>query len=190
MPAQPEGTLKELKAELQNLQEKISNVEEEGGQKEVKDLYSWRSPSRAFVKKDPRWRINTGIGILIIVVILLLTGQFMLMAAFLAVIFVLYVLITIPPEEVGHNITTEGVTSANHSYVWEELADFWFTKRRDWVVLNVETKLRFPARLHLLLAEADEDKVKNALAGFLSYREVPKQTWLDSISEAIESWIH
>lgn len=150
-----------------------------------KVLLEWRSPARVFVPKDERY-VRTVVGALVVIgAFTIFFQQLLLYAVFLALGFVSYVLRSVPPEEVEHKVTEFGLTSGNHSYLWRELKDFWFTQNRGFAVLNIDTGLRFPPRLFLLLSEGEKvvtrEKIIQTLSGHLPYRELPQENFVDKI---------
>ena len=117
-------------------------------------------------------------------VILLFFREWLLIAAIGAFYFVIYVLGRFPPEEAEHRITTQGVTTGGRAYLWRELSDFWFTQSHSQTILNVEIlptgRIRFSGRLFILLGSQPEAKVKEILAKYLPYLEIPEKNWADN----------
>ena len=185
MTTAPKEDIKNLKEQLNQIQTEIDRVESVEKAKEAKDLLSWVSPGRVFRKRDKKWFTNIAILALCLIVILLFIKEFIVIGVVLALLFVYYVLATVPPEQVTHKITTQGVTSAGHAYLWRELTDFWFTKKQEQIVLNIGTKLRFPGRLIILLGEQSAEKIKEVLSPFTPYREIPKISWLDKMADSL-----
>jgi hypothetical protein len=117
--------------------------------------------------------------------IALFIQEFLLIAVFLALFFFFYVSGTIEPGNMPHKITNQGITTASHSYIWEELIDFWFSEKYGETILNVGTKVRFPARLIMLVPILEKEKAKKILLEYISYREVAPSTWADDTVEWI-----
>ncbi len=151
--------------------------------KEIKTLFLWKSPSRPFKKRDRDYFTTIAAIVFLIGVILLFIKEFLLIGVLLAFMFVTYVLATVPPEEAEHKVTTEGIVSGGKSYLWTELRDFYFTERWGQKILNVNTKLKFPGRLLILLGSEDEKKIKEEIGKYLSYRETPILTWMDKAAD-------
>jgi len=146
-------------------------------------LISWRSPSRPFKKREKEFFTTIGAIVFLLAVILVFIKEFLLIGAILALAFVAYVLATVPPEEVEHKITTHGLESAGHFYKWEELVSFWFWEKWGQPVLLVQTKLRFPGRLVLLIGGQDKEKIKDALLKYLNFKEKPEKNWMDDAAK-------
>ncbi len=93
-----------------------------------------------------------------------------------------------PPEEVDHKVTEFGLTSAGHNYLWRELKDFWFTQKNGLTVLNIDTNLRFPPRLFLLVPNdksVTREVLISTLSSHLPYRELPQENFVDKIFDTL-----
>lgn len=177
MPAQkPVGSLKN--AVVQTPQDKTGQPKTE-----VRTLLEWKSFSRPFKRRETEYFKTLGAVLFLISVLLLFFKEWLLIAAIGAFYFILYVFGRFPPEEIDHRITTQGITTGGRVYLWRELSDFWFTETHDQPILNVAIlptgKLRFSGRLFLLLGSQTEVRVKEILARYLPYREIPEKNWMD-----------
>lgn len=150
---------------------------------EIVTVYSWRSPSRPFKKRNREVFTTLAAMILLISLILLFAKEIMLIAVIVSAFFVFYALNTTPPEEVAHNLMTNGIESAGHFYNFKDLRDFWFEERYGNEVLYINTKAKFPGRLVILMNGQDCGKIKELLLKNLTYREKPEKTWIDNASE-------
>lgn len=186
MPSK-DSSLSTLKKQLAQLQNKISDLENDKNDnfsvREVKELYSWVGPDRIFVARDKKWFINIALIALVMLVITLFLREFLLMGVILALMFVAYILATVPPQKVDHKITTQGIIIHRRSYLWEELADFWFTEKYGHEVLNIDTYLRFPGELVLVIKKEDRQLIRDILVKYLPFREVAQKSWLDRSTE-------
>ncbi len=151
----------------------------------LKTLFSWESPARTFKKRDKEFFRTIASLLILVVLILFFAQQFMLILAILATAFVAYVLNTVPPEMVKHEITTQGVVTVGHNYEWKNLKYFYFSKKHSSTILNVGTKQNFPSLLMLLIEEKDKEKIKEMLSKYLLYKENVPPNWLDQAS----SWL-
>jgi len=150
--------------------------------REVKTLLAWKAPVRVFKKRDREfWTTVASIAILV-AIILFFIKEWLLIAAIIALIFVYYILSTVPPEEVEHQITTRGIRFAGKDFLWDELGRFWFSQRFEQKILNIETRGRLPGRLELLLGPVEEGKIKEILVKYLS-EETPLPSFLDRASD-------
>ncbi|MDP2670950.1 MAG: hypothetical protein Q8P13_00570 [bacterium] len=185
-----EAKIKELKKNLSELQEKLEELEERPRKVQIKELHSWVSPSRIYKKKSARWFLNLVLLISIILVILLFLKEFILMAVVLSFAFLTYVISAVAPENVEHKITTQGITSGDQSFLWEELYDFWFTSKGGFRILVLDTLLRYPRQVFILIPQEEEEKIKSKIVGYLPFREVPGATWMDRWGDKLSHQFH
>ncbi len=157
------------------------DIETKEARKEV--YLSWSSPSRLFKKRDSEYFRNIGAIVFLLIVILIFAREFLLIAAVLSIVFFVYVLSTVPPEEVTHKITNLGIDSAGRFYRWEELADFWFEEQWGQVLLVIRPL--FGTRTIILLGNQDRDKVRELIAKHIPFLEKPEKTWVDNAA----SWL-
>lgn len=137
------------------------------------EILVWQAPSRPF-KKQKRKFFSTIIVIgLLVSLIFFFAGQGLLPTAVIgAVIFLVYVLYTIPPQLITHKITTYGIRVEDSLYYWEELGRFWFETKHQQRILLIET-VRFPGRVTLLLGDQTEDTLKMILSEVLLNKRPP-----------------
>lgn len=188
--AAKESAIKDLRGQVDQLQEEISKLEGKKKQKAVKSLFRWQSFSRPYTKRGAKWFVYTFLLVATIILILLFVREFFIIAPVLALSFVAYILSTVPPDVVENEITTQGVNTASHSYLWEEMDDFWITQKNNFTILYVDTYLQWPRRLIILINNHDKEKIKELLARYIPYRELPKTTWLDSMADALSRGFH
>ncbi|RLC34458.1 hypothetical protein DRH14_02945, partial [Candidatus Shapirobacteria bacterium] len=123
---------------------------------EEKEWFSWEAEERAFKKRDRDFWI-TLIAILgLVSIILFLAKEFFLVVSLSAVLFLYYVLSTVPPKKIKNKITNRGVYFGELFYSWVDLRRFWFGKSLDCWALFFETVLRFPKELCLIIDKKDE----------------------------------
>jgi hypothetical protein len=158
----------------------MNDESSEGGKKTQEILLSWSSPSRLFKKRDKEYFTNIGAIVFLLIVILVFAREFLLIAAVVSVVFLIYVLSTVPPENVDHKITNLGVESAGHYYRFETLAEFWF--ERQWGQVMLVIRPNFGARIIILLGGEDEKKIRELLTPHIPFREVPDKSWVDNAS--------
>jgi hypothetical protein len=139
---------------------------------------TWSSPSRLFKKRDREYFVNIAAIVFLLSVILVFAREFVLIATVLSIVFLVYVLSTVPPEEVKHRITSLGIESAGHFYRWEEFADFWFEEQWGQTMLVMRPLLQ--ARLIILLGDQSKAKIREYVAKYIPFREQPDRTWIDN----------
>ncbi len=154
---------------------------------EIKTLFSWTAPARPFRKKDRSYYTTVAILVILLALIAVLIQEFLLIGVLFALGFVTYVLAFVPPGDVDYKISTQGVTIGENFYFWHSLDSFWFKIREDMKVLFIQTKIRFPGQLMLVLGQTDEEEIKKEIAKFLPFHEIPQTTllerWADGLSK-------
>jgi predicted histidine transporter YuiF (NhaC family) len=109
---------------------------------EEKTLFEWEAPERSFKKRDKDFWI-TAIAILVLFsVVLVFIKEFFLVVALVSVLFLYYVLSTVPPRMVKNKITNRGIKFEDTNYDWRILLRFWFKKSLNSELLEFETNLR------------------------------------------------
>ena len=153
---------------------------------EIRTLLSWEAPARPFRKKDRSYYTTIAILVILLILIAFLMKEFLLIAVLLALAFVSYVLAFVPPGHLTYRISTQGVTIGEDFYFWHFLDSFWFKEKDGHKLLHIQTRLRFPAQLMLVLSSHDEEKVKKIVARFLPFVEVPYKSWMEKWSEGLQ----
>ncbi|MBI2020528.1 hypothetical protein HYS94_03855 [Candidatus Daviesbacteria bacterium] len=153
---------------------------------EVKTLLSWEAASRPFRKKDRSYYTTSAVIVVLLILILLLAREFLLIGVLLALTFVAYVLAFVPPHPIRYRISTQGVTIGDDFYFWHFLDAFWFKEKENYKILIIQTRVRFPGQLMLVLDGQDEEKVKKIVARFLPFVEVPYKSWMEKWSEGLQ----
>jgi hypothetical protein len=148
----------------------------------VKDLFAWKSLNR------PMWSYSkdvfTTLGIIAILVgiICAFFQQWTAILVIGASYFLFYALSKVPPVEVEHKITTEGIVSMGKGYLWSELGPFWFSDKGRELILHVAHRSMF-GQLILLVDRKDQEEIKDVLAEYLAYIEIPEKSMTEKVSE-------
>lgn len=199
MPAKQESVsqlkkqLKELQGKILSLEEKQTEIPTQHPQSEVfriETLYNWSSPERLFIPRNRKWFIYLFLTVLLIIVVLLFVQQFIIIAPVAAIGFVSYILATVPPHEINHKLTTEGINSGGHSYLWQEMSDFWITRKGDEKLIHIDTYLAYPKRVIILVGNADLEQIKQIMIQFIPFREIPKENFLDKTLNYLTEKFH
>lgn len=128
---------------------------------EEKVLFEWEAPERSFQKRDKDFWI-TVIAILVLVsVILIFIKEFFLIIALVSILFLYYVLSTVPPALVTNKITNRGIYFGSLRYKWDQLVRFNFKKSLSSEAIQFETGLRFPRQVSLVINPEEKEKIKN-----------------------------
>ena len=142
---------------------------------------AWTSPSRLFKRRDKEYFTNIGAIVFLLIVILVFAREFLLIAVVVSIVFLVYVLSTVPPEDVSHRITNLGIESAGHFYRWEELVEFWFETQ--WGQTMLVLRPIVGTRIIALLAGEDKDMVRKLVAEYIPFREHPEKSWVDNAAQ-------
>ena len=151
----------------------------------VKELLVWKAPTRPFKKRNKEYFSTISAIVFLLAVILLFIKEWLLIAVIIALMFLVYVLATVPPEQVTHKITNRGVVITEKTYKWEMLERFWFTKKWDYEILHFETKLVFPRQFQLVLKEKNREDVKRIIEKYILF-EKPKKTLMDKAAQWLQ----
>lgn len=153
--------------------------------KDEKAVFTWKSKSRPFKRRGKDYVLTLILIILFFILVSTLVREYLLIGVVLSLAFVAYVLATVEPEIVESRVTKSGFVSGDHPYLWEELHSFWFEIKGDHEILNIETKLRFPGRLIILLDGTSQHAVKTLLEKRIDFRESPQYNVLDRWSRKL-----
>ncbi len=155
-----------------------SEFEEEKVVQNIK-LYSWDAPIRFRYPFNPKTFIIIVSLALLFIIYLVILGNYGLMSAIVALLFFVYITGTIEPYSITHTITQRGVDTVGRLYEWFLLESFWFTKKDNQYLLVIDTKLRNPKRLLLLLSQEEIKVLFTILQDKLVYKDIKKQSWLE-----------
>ncbi len=148
----------------------------------VKDLFVWQSLNRS-VQQYPKEVFATfGTIALLVSIILMFFQEWLAIVVTWAAFFLFYALTKMEPVQVDHKITTEGIISMGHAYIWAELGPFWFSEKNDNVVMHVSHR-NILGQLMILIDKVNQEKIRDILAGYLPYIEVPEKSVVEKMSD-------
>ncbi|MEK7186550.1 MAG: hypothetical protein AAB675_04295 [Patescibacteria group bacterium] len=150
---------------------------------QVRTLLSWHAPGRPFRKRTKQYYLTALLIMLLVQIILFLFSQYILMIVVLSLVFVSFVLASVPPHDFHYRISSEGITVEDHFFLWQELYDFYFKKVEGSDVLHIRTKAFIPGILIISLGEIDVEHAKAVVLPYLPYREFVKPTFMESSGE-------
>lgn len=134
-------------------------------------LFSWTAPSRPFKKRNREFFTTVAaLAFLIGLIFFFLEGA-LTVAVVIAIVFLVYVLSTVQPEDVSCVVTNKGINFAGKKYPWSQLVRFWFTTRFGHNLLVFQT-VNIPGRVEMVVLETDKEKIKEVLEDYLVYEEV------------------
>lgn len=145
-------------------------------------LFEWEAPDRYEYTFDDKSFILVIAISLVLILFLAILQKFYLMAALISLLFFIYVVFSTKPMTVKHKITARGVDYNDKLYEWYMLDSFYFTKRKEQNFLIIETKLRFPGTLILLLDEKDRLPIFLLLQEYVLYKDIRKQGKIQKMS--------
>lgn len=145
-------------------------------------LFEWEAPDRYKFNFNTKtfWTILAFS--LLFVLFLAILEQYYLMASIIALLFFVYVSGTNKPIKVKHRITARGVDTGGKLYEWFMLDNFWFSIKNGQYFLIVETRLRYPKALILLLEKVDKDALFVLLQERVLYKDIRKQGRVDILT--------
>ncbi|MEI6462921.1 MAG: hypothetical protein WCO33_04645 [bacterium] len=187
---QNEDELKILREKIRELEQKTKDPKENPIEFDtpLEELFSWKSPSRVFVARDKSWFLKVAAAFLVIILLLAFLQEIVLIIVLIALLGLIYILSTVPPDIAEHAITNRGIRSFDKMYYWKDLGDYWFSVKQGFTLLNVDTKLRFPSRIIMVVKPGDEKEITKILTDKLKYLVMPedkKQGWLARTSDGI-----
>ncbi len=145
-------------------------------------LFEWEAPDRyEYSFEDKSFFVVIAIS-LVLILFLAILGKYFLMAALISLLFFIYVVFTTKPMKVKHKITARGVDYNDKLYEWYLLDNFYFAKRKNQNFLLINTKLRFPSTLILLLEEEDRLPIFLLLQEYVLYKGIKKQGRVEKMS--------
>ena len=136
-----------------------------------KDLVTWVAPARPFKRRDKQFYLTTISIAGIVCLILFLAEGAMPVILIISLIFLYYVLSTVPPEEIQYKITDRGVKVGNNRTDWSLLGRFWFGKRHDAELLILETAT-IPNRMELVIKPEIKEEIRKILKDYLVEEEI------------------
>lgn len=137
-----------------------------------RELITWISPARPFKRRDKQFFVTVFAMAGIIGLVLFFAEGVMPVILIISLVFLYYVLSTVPPEDVEYKITSKGIKVANKLTEWQYLTRFWFSKRFEAELLVFESVL-IPGRIELVIKEGMKDKLKKEISAYIPFEEVP-----------------
>src|SRR3972149_8412867 len=156
---------------------------------EAKAIISWKSPERIFKARSKKYFTKVALYAFIFILLAIAIGEYVFIGVIIAVVFVVYVLATAEPATIEHKITNMGIISGGKAFLWEELDSFWFDKKGDDRLLVIQTKLRFPTRLIILLTTVSERAILDLVEKHLHYHPGPVHTLFDKWANYLQEKI-
>lgn len=146
-------------------------------------ILSWKSASHPYKKRSKVFYQTMAALTLLVVLVVFFFHEYMLIGVILSIVFVAYVISTVPPIEVEHKIKHLGFENAGRLFRWIELYAFWFDQRWGERLMVVQTRLPFPGQIRAIIDEEQEENLKEIIGKYLVYFDKPQKTWSDNLSD-------
>lgn len=146
------------------------------------NLYSWRSLNRQQRQYSKEVFTTLGAVVLLVSIILAFFQEWLAIFVAWAALFLFWQLSRLSPVEVDHKITSDGVLSMGHGYLWADLGPFWFTQKGQETTLHIAHRNVF-GQLIIIVNSADQEKIRDILAVHLPYIELPEKSAVERMSQ-------
>lgn len=152
-------------------------------------LISWESLSRPYKELNKEFLKKRISFLFIISIFLVLAGQFLLIGVGVSVFVLYYVLSSVPPGKVKHEIDNYGIFYLDKQFYWNDLKFYFLTSSDGVESLCVDTKEAYPGRLFMILDSTTSEKVKEIMSKHLPLRKEEPQSVFDKLFKNFASKI-
>ncbi len=135
-----------------------------------RELITWMAEARPFKMRDRQFFVSVFAIAGIVSLVLFLAEGIMPVVLIVALVFLYYVLSTVPPEKIEYKITTKGIKIAGKLTVWQDLIKFWFGRRLDSEMLFFDSFV-LPGRIELVVNPEDKENLKKQISAYIPYEE-------------------
>ncbi len=156
-------------------------------------IFEWEALSRPYRKHNKTFFTTIITIAALVTLIMIFSNQWQLAAVILAIGFLGYVMMVVPPHKTINQITSFGIRTEDQLYFWEEMGRFWFEVKAKSKVVNIEVSI-FPYRIQLVLGDIHEEEMRNVLSVVLLEGRPPltlyekfTQWWQEKIPLDFES---
>lgn len=139
---------------------------------EEKDLLVWTAPSRPFKRRNKDFYVTVIAISGLVGLILFAVDGFMPVLLIISLVFLMYVMSTVEPENIEYKLTNYGIKVAEKRTDWDLMGRFWFTKRFDSELLVIETA-QLPGRMELVVLPEKKEEIKKIMNEYLIHEEIP-----------------
>ncbi len=146
-----------------------------------RELVTWTAPARPFKRRDKQFYVTIFAMAGIFGLILFFAEGVMPVILVISLVFLYYVLSTVPPEDIEYQITSKGVKISGKLTNWQYLNRFWFSKRFDESLLVFES-VTIPGRIEFVIKDDLKEKLRKEISAYIPYEEVPASS-LDRLTE-------
>ncbi len=148
-------------------------------------LVTWEAPIRPYKKRDREYYATIASIAFLLGVILLLMKEFLLIGVVFAFAFLSYVLASVPPQNIKHQLTSKGIITDNKLFIWENLSYFWLDKKWNFNLIYIKTKNLIPNHLILLSDPHQHSLILKILKQHLEFNR-PEPSFVDKASKWLQ----
>lgn len=147
-----------------------------------KTLFEWNGPERPYKNRDKDFWITAVSTLVLFSIILFFIQEFFLILALVSILFLSYVLATVPPATIKNKITNRGIYFGELKYFWDDLENFCFKTSLNNEEIVFGTYLRFPRQVSIVIDPKDKDELKSIVVKKIPYVENPPG-FIDKLSK-------
>jgi hypothetical protein len=137
-----------------------------------RELLDWSAPARPFKRMNREFWVTIIAMAAIVGLVLFFAEGFMPVILIISIIFLVYVLTTVEPENINYSITNRGIKIGEKTFEWENLIRFWFSKRFDSPLLIVQ-KYGIPDRLEFVIDQEKKESLRTTLLKYIPEEKMP-----------------
>lgn len=137
-----------------------------------RDLVTWTAPSRLFRRYGRKAYVSIFSIVGIIGIVIFIAEGLMPVILLIALIFLFYVLSTVPPENIEYRVTNRGVRVAGKETPWQNIESFYFASKTGGEVLVFDTTI-FPGKMELVMNTEIKETLRREISAYISYEEKP-----------------
>lgn len=144
-----------------------------------RDLVTWTAPARPFKRYGRKFYVTVFSIVGIISIILFIAEGAMPVVLLISLIFLFYVLSTVPPENIEYKITNKGVKIAGKETSWQNIVRFCFMTKSGSEVLVFDI-ISLPGRMELVITPEIKESLRREISAYVPYEEMQPST-LDKV---------
>ena len=137
-----------------------------------KELLAWVAPARPFKRRNREFYVTIIAIAAILGMILFLVDGFLPVVLVVSLVFLFYVMNTVPPEEINYRITDQGIYVGRVRTDYSLMGRFWFSRRFDNEILVIETA-NIGGRLEMIINPDQKEEIKKVLEEYLAHEAIP-----------------
>lgn len=149
-----------------------------------KILLEWSSPARPYKERTREFYTTVASIAFLLGIILLLLKEFLLIGVIIAFTFLSYVLSSVKPENVVHQITTKGIRTDNKLFPWDEFTYFWLKKEFNQEMVIVKLAQGVPGAILMVINPSQKEQIINLISD-----KIPLETPSDSFVDRASRWL-